>query len=402
MPTFRYVARTPGGTSTRGQIDAEDEAAAVRILTDRQLFPLTVSEKGPSGAARRQRGRIKPRRQADALQELADLLRAGVALDRSLEVLAAHSEDAAMRTELGHVRSRISEGASLAEALSESALGHNDVLLVNVVRAGEAGGFLEDALYRHSEFIERRLEIRRNVTGQLAYPAILFTIAITALVVLMVFFLPRFEALFMTQFAGRPLPGPTAALLALSRFLEHNGLLILLILAVIVVALWRLGSSEAGRLRIGRLKLRLPLVGRVLRYFTIARFSRTLGTLLKSGVPLLRALAIAKTAAGNRYVERVVGDMIEPIERGESPARLFAATDVFPQTVSEMLAVGEDTGEMDRVLLNVADRYEREAIGRLSILVRMIEPSIIVLMAGLVLFVIVSVLLPLLELQQML
>ena len=402
MPTFRYVARTTGGESARGQIEAEDKAAAVRLLADRQLFALDVTEHNSAGGAkRRATGRIKPRRQADALRELADLLRAGVALNRSIEVLAAHTEDSILRVELEHIRFRVSEGAPLADALAESALGRNDPLLVNMVRAGEAGGFLEESLYRHSEFIERNVELRRNISGQLAYPAILFTISITALVVLLVFFVPKFQDLFVNQFAGRELPGPTAALMKLSEFLQRNGLLVLLIFGVVAVAIWRIGSTEAGRMAIGRLKLRLPLVGRVLRSFTIARFSRTLGTLLKSGVPLLGALEISKTAAGNCYVERVVGDMIGPIERGESPARLFAASDVFPQTVSEMLAVGEDTGEMDRVLLNIAERYEREAVSRLSILVRLIEPVIIVMMSGLVLFVIISVLVPLLELQQM-
>jgi type II secretion system protein F len=403
MPQFTYKAKKEDGSIVTGILQAESERGALDSLGRMGVFPLELSsrdeaESAPAPAARRGRRRARTADVALFTRQLGDLLKAGVPLNRALRTLAEQTSNQELSGVVSEIEKAVSSGSSLHEALGRFPRLFPP-LYASMVRAGEAGGFLEDALRRLASFLEKDQELRSRIASALAYPALLIVIGTFAVGFLMVFFIPRFSEIFKKL--GDDLPVPTQIVMAASSFLRDGWPFLLGGLAVAMVLLRRAAETRRGRRVLDRLRLRLPLFGEVVRKSAVARFARTLGTLLKSGVPILEALSISKEALGNAVLRDDVDEAAAGVRQGRSLAEILRRTRSFPPMVTDMIAVGEESGNLDEVLLQVADSYDAQVDRAVRVFVALFEPALLVLMAALVGFVVISMLLPVFSLSSM-
>ncbi len=398
MPEFSYIARDSTGQKVAGTVSADGQREVMAALAARSLFPVKVQADSPVIESKRVR-RVPAQLMATAYGQMADLLRSGVPLLRTLEVLQKQTSHARLDHVLGQVHREVEDGATLAEGMAQFPRVFSE-MAVSMLRAGGEGGFLEEALTRVAEFTEAQEELKRRTVGAMVYPIILATVGSIVVTTLIVFFVPQFEDLFAELRERGELPLVTDGLLWLSDQLWRWGLVIL---AAAAGAIWyarvRL-DTEAGRLWWDRAKLRVPLAGPIFRSLAVARFCRVLGTLLKNGVPILRSLEIASAAVANRVLAQAIQDATEHISAGQPLAEPLAESGQFPPTVIEMIAVAEQSNTMEKVLLDVADTLERHTWRRLDMGVRLIEPFLLTLLASVVLVVVVALLLPLLKMTQ--
>ncbi len=398
MPEFTYTARDNAGEKVSGSIAAENRREALATLSAKALFPIevdTTSKVVEDARVRRVPGQLL----AVAYGQLSDLLRSGVPLLRALEVLQNQTSHAALKHTLHQVHRHVKDGATLAEAMSRFRRVFGD-MAVSMVRAGGEGAFLEEALARVAAFTETQDDLRKRTLGAVAYPAVLAVVGTVVVTVLIVFFVPKFDELFARLRDRGELPALTEWLLWTSR--QLGGWLGLLILAVVVLGGWSLAwrlRTDSGRLWFDRIKIRLPLAGKIFLNLAVARFCRVLGTLLRNGVPILRSLEIAREATGNRVLGAAVADATENITAGQTLAEPLAASGRFPPTVVEMIAVGEQSNNLEEVLPNIADSLERQTWRRLDLAVRLLEPALLVILAGVVLVVVLALLLPVFRLM---
>ena len=335
---------------------------------------------------------------ATTYSQLAALLRSGVPLLRSIDVLRNQSSHAGLVQILDDVHGRVEEGARLGDAMArhERAFGE---MSTSIIRAGEEGGFLEDALDRVAIFTEQQDEMKSQVLGALAYPIFLAVVGTIIVNVLVIFFVPQFEDLFSDLRDQGELPMVTDWLLALSHFMQQWGLVVLAgMVVVFIVGRARLATDE-GKLLRDRVRLRLPGAGPIYLDMAVARFCRVLGTLLNGGVPILRSLRISSDATGNRVLAAAVQEAAENISAGEALATPLAQSGHFPPTVVEMIAVAEESNTLETVLTDVADTLERHAWRRLNLFVRLLEPVMLLVLAGAVLVVVIALLLPVLKMS---
>jgi general secretion pathway protein F/type IV pilus assembly protein PilC len=267
-------------------------------------------------------------------------------------------------------------------------------LTISMVRAGEEGSFLEDTLKRIADFTEHQEELKGRVIGAMAYPAFLVVVGTLILIGMLVFFVPKFEPLFDRMRADGTLPSATVGLLAVSNFLQNRGWMALVAIPVLFLIIQKQFSDEAGRRRFDALRLKLYGVGQVVRSLAIARFCRVLGTLLHNGVPILNSLRITKDATGNKVLSDAIGEAAEHVSSGRSLAQPLAECKQFPVDVIEMISVGEEANNLEQVLVNVADKMERQTNRQLDLVVRLLEPAMLVVMAGIILFVLLALMLP--------
>ncbi len=394
MATYEYLARTPGGKEVRGRLDADNEAAALRALDDRELYPVRVDEQAPA-AAPRFLGRIKPALVGVVYGQLADLLRAGVPMLRALETLARSVSNQRLKTILVSVRDDVASGQTLADALAAHPATFPS-LHSAMVRAGERAGFLEDVLTNLSEFLERQDELRSKVRGALIYPSLLTGLGVVALIVVLTVLVPRFRPLF----TGMDLPAPTLVLFALSDLLTVRWPLLLALAVLAALGLRAFVRSDWGRLRWERLKMRIPVFGRAVRMVAITRFCRILGTMLANGVPILQTLQISKDAAGSVVMGESIEKAAENVRAGEPLARPLKDSGVFPPEIIEMIAVAEESNQLEKVLLHVAETVERRTNRQVDQAVRLIEPLILILLATTIGFVAVGLLYPIFTISQ--
>lgn len=398
MQEFTYIARNAAGEKLTGTLVAASREEAVGMLGGRALYPVKVEprvENRLGGMARR-----KPRAQQIAVLfgQLADLLRSGVPLLRSLEVLQRQTSNARLKLMIEDLRARVEEGASLADAMGRDVRVFGE-MAVSMVRAGGEGGFLEESLDRVAEFTEKQEDLRSRVIGALAYPTILAVVGATIVTVLMIFFVPQFSELFSQLRANDRLPMLTDWLLWLSDALRQWGwLLLALLVGLTWLARVKL-ATEAGRHWLDRLKLKLPVGGTIFLNLAVARFCRVLGTLLRNGVPILKALEISSDATGNRVLGEAICAAAENISAGERLAVPLAACGHFPPAVIEMVAVAEESNTLERVLLEIADGLERRTWRQLDLFVRLLEPFMLLIMAALVLAVVIALLLPMIRMS---
>jgi len=397
MPEFAYTARDKTGRQVTGTINATGQREAMAVLSSRALYPTDLQSHEPSGSrVRMGRGRVPRQKLATTYAQMADLLQSGVPLLRTLAVLREQTAHARLRHVLGEVHQRVEDGSTLAEAMAR----YQDVfgeMAVSMVRAGGEGGFLEEALARVAEFTDASEDLRKRTVGAMVYPLFLLAFGVVVVTVLLVFFVPKFDELFARLRERNELPAPTEWLLATSSFVQSFGIFIL---AGLVAAGWfarRWLATEDGRLWWDRVKLRLPMAGGVFLSLAVARFCRVLGTLLRNGVPILRSLEISSDATGNRILGAAIADATENISAGQPLAEPLAASGQFPPTVMEMIAVAEQANNLENVLIQVADSLERNTWRRLDLLVRMLEPVMLLILAGVVLLVVVALLLPVLK-----
>jgi general secretion pathway protein F/type IV pilus assembly protein PilC len=397
MSDFQYVARAAGGQQVTGVLSAGSEQEALSVLAGKALFPLRLQLAPEAVAQRKKRTRrVRPKHLALAYSQLSDLLRSGVPLLRSLELLEHKASNASLKAVLEVVRQDIAEGTRLAEAMRKHPKVFND-LAISMVRAGEEGAFLEDVLKRIADFTEHQEMLKSRVVGAMVYPAFLVVMGTVVVTAMLTFFVPKFTPIFERMSSKGSLPAATTWLLWMSDGLQQYGLIILLVLGGAAAYLWRLAQTQEGRLWFDKARLRVVGAGPIFRNFAISRFCRILGTLLKNGVPILESLRIAKDAAGNKVLAMAIASAAENVSTGKSLAEPLRQCGEFPMEIVEMIAVGEEANNLEQVLIDVADTLERQTNRTLDMFVRMLEPVMLTVMAGIVLFVVVALLLPILQ-----
>jgi general secretion pathway protein F len=397
MSDFQYVARGAGGQQVTGVLTAGTEQEALSALAGKALFPLRL-QLAPETVAQRkkQTRRVRPKHLAVAYSQLSDLLRSGVPLLRSLELLEHKAANSSLKAVLEIVRQDVSEGTRLGDAMRKHPKVFND-LAVSMVRAGEEGAFVEDVLKRIADFTEHQEMLKSRVVGAMIYPAFLVVMGSAVVTAMLTFFVPKFTPIFERMSAKGSLPAATTWLLWMSETLQQYGLILILVGAGVAYYVWRLLQRDAGRLWFDKARIRVWGAGPIFRNFAISRFCRILGTLLKNGVPILESLRIAKDAAGNKVLALAIGDAAENVSTGKSLADPLSKCGEFPMEIVEMIAVGEEANNLEQVLIDVADTLERQTNRTLDMFVRMLEPVMLTVMAGIVLFVVVALLLPILQ-----
>ena len=392
MAVFAYKALDSAGQNLSGNVPAPSRAAAIDLLSQKGLIPVAIEETQEVAA-----GRISPAASEAFLRELSNLLAGGVPLSRGLHILSRETSQASAKKQWTAIHDDVVGGASLAESISRWPRTFSKVQ-VAMVRAGETGGFLEIVLGQIADFRARERDLKSKVKGALVYPCILAVLSCAVLIFLLTFFIPRFSGIFMEFKAS--LPGLTLAIIAASQIVTKYGLVTLAVVAVAVVLAQRGLKSQAGRRYLEAALLKIPAVGVVLSRFARVRFCRMLGTLLGAGVPLISALKVAREAIGNQTLSDAVALSIDDVQRGESLAKsLSACPELFPGSVTEVIAVAEETGRLDKELIRLAATNEEELDRRLRVLVTLAEPVLLFVMAAIVGTVVIGMLLPVLTLQ---
>ena len=352
------------------------------------------ASKGLFGSKRKVRSQLL----ATTLSQMADLLESGVPLLRTLEVLSRQSSHPYLSEVLDDIRQQVSEGATLDAAFARHPDVFND-LMISMVRAGGEGGFLEDVLKRTAMFIEEQEDLKARVVGAVTYPILLGIAGFTATTVLIVFFVPKFSELFDRLRQRGELPSLTIGLLGLSDFLRAYGLFV--VVALVALAFWlrnQLKTERGLELR-DRLKLKVPLAGKIYLNLAVARFCRVLGTLLNNGVPILHALEISSDSTGNRMLSTAIRQAAENITSGESLSQPLAACGLFPGTVVEMISVAEESNNLEKVLVEISNGIERRTQRQLDLMVRLLEPMMLLVMASVILVVVIALLLPVFQMS---
>ncbi len=397
MPEFTYVAREASGQKVTGVLEAASRREVLTQLANRSLYPVSVEATG--GAEPRVRLRRVPAQLlAATYSQLSDLLRNGVPLLRALEILRRQSSNRVLRDLLLEVYRRVEDGASLGDAMAryEPVFGE---MAVSMIRAGGEGGFLEESLARVAEFTSIQEDLRKRTLGAMAYPAVLAVFGVLVVMLLMIFFVPRFEPLFENLRQRNELPWVTEFLLASSTYLQRWSPVVF---GGIFGGLWlfrRWLNTDRGKWWRDRLKLSLPVAGKIFCNLAVARFCRVLGTLLRNGVPIVRALEIASQATGNRLLGEAVQKATENITAGQTLAEPLARSGRFPLTVVEMIAVAEQSNTLDSVLLDIADTLEKNTWRQLDLAVRLLEPAMLMLLAAMVLMLVIALLYPVLKMS---
>jgi general secretion pathway protein F/type IV pilus assembly protein PilC len=394
VPEFAYEAMNGGGQRNQGTLVANSEREVMAMLDARGLFPVRITPAKSRSGTRRWGLRIRSRYMTAFYSQLADLLHSGVPLLRSLDVLERQSSHPGLKETVREIRAKVADGTSLAEAMAQHPRAFNE-LAVSMVRAGQEGGFLEDVLKRISDFTENQDDLKSKVVGAMAYPIFLAIVGFLVLNILVIFFVPKFEPIFKKLEEKGELPALTKGLMGTSHFLQGPGGLAVLALAVGGgFAFWSWSKTPAGRLIVDGWRLRLPGAGTIYLHYALSRFTRILGTMLHNGIPILPSLRIAKDSTGNRVLADAIEKSAENIKAGDSLAAPLAACKYFPRDVVEMIAVGEESNSLETVLVNVAEGLEKRTSRQLDLFVRLLEPMMLLVMAGVTLLVVAGLLLP--------
>ncbi|MCC7138171.1 MAG: type II secretion system F family protein [Planctomycetes bacterium] len=362
---------------------------------------------GPRGAApaaapkaeKRPRGRASVKALTQFTTQLSTLQDAGLPIVRSLKILEGQMDRGPLKSTLVDVTEDVESGSALSDALAKHPESF-DGLYTNMVKAGEAGGVLDVILSRLAGFMDKAQKLRKRVRGAMVYPAVVLFVTVSILLLIMIFVVPKFEEVFKQIPGIGELPAITRSLQSISRFLVERWYVLLIGIVLLVVGYRAFKMSAPGRRFFDRVKLRLPIVGRLTRKIVVARFSRTLGTLIASGVPILEALTICRNTAGNVVLEEALEKVHASVREGESIAEPLGECGIFDDIVVNMIDVGEETGELDKMLMKVADNYDDEVDVEVSSLVSVIEPLLILFMGGAVFVIVLGLFLPLMKLIQ--
>jgi type IV pilus assembly protein PilC len=423
MPKFSYVAMDAKGREVSGTLDTDNSASAIAKLREMGYFPTNVSEMGgraeknPAATAAAALGetrapakrgflkmelklpaflggRVKSKELTAVTRQLATLIDAGLPLVRGLNVLRKQEKNLTMKRVLGEIAESVESGSTFSEALAQ----HPKIfprLYVNMVRAGEAGGVLDVTLNRLAEFQEKAQKIKGKVVSAMVYPCVVLTVAIGILFFLMIVVIPKFEEVFRDLLEGQGLPALTQAVLQFSRVLKDKFLFVFLTIVAVVVAVKLLAKTTKGRYIVDKIKINAPIFGDLVRKVGISRFTRTLGTLIASGVPILQALNIVRETAGNAVIAEAVGRVHDSVKEGESIVQPLEASGVFPPMVVSMVDVGEETGALPDMLLKIADTYDDEVDNAVAAMTSLLEPILIVFLALVVGTIVISLFMPL-------
>ncbi len=403
MPKFIYKAKKGPKEVTGGTIEAETKAAAISKLSQMGYFPIDVSE--VSGLEGRPKGigyalfrTIGTRDISTFTRQLSNLLGSGVTLLRALNVLVGQTENRYFSGIIQDIHDQVKDGKTLSQNLARHPRFFSS-LYVSMVRSGEVGGALEDVLNRLADFSEKEDELRSRIRSAMAYPILMAVVGIGTIIVLLAFVIPRLVTMFEDM--GEILPLPTRMLVTLSGWLTSYWWLIAALIFLIIFVVKRRRRSPEGRLAIDRLKLRMPLLGDLIQKAEIARFGRTLGTLLSNGVPILQSIDVVSQTMTNEVLQQEVKKVHSNVAQGLSLTRAIKESSRFPGFVVNLVAVGEEGGLLERSLLRIADTYEREVDRTVKVMTALLEPAMILVMGGVVGFIVISMLLPIFQINVM-
>ena len=427
MATFQYIAKDSSGAERRGVVEAADRNAAISAVRAQGLLPTALGEvKGqPSPQPARKSGKAaaKPAKKGGALnkeikinirlpkflqgkiktkiltqftRQLATLVNAGLPLMRGIEVLKRQMHDSQMVEALNGISENISAGGTFSEALSAYPKIF-DRLYVNMVKAGEAGGVLEVVLGRLAEFAEKSERIKNKVKGAMIYPTVVLFAAIGITAFLLVAVIPKFQQVFNDMLGGQELPAVTQYVMQASEFVQHNGLQIFLAVVALVVIKKVIGKTEKGAYFFDALSLKMPVTGTLAQRSAVSKFTRTLGTLLSSGVPILQSLTIVRDTTGNRVLTKAIQNVHDAVKEGESMTQPLSQCKVFPPMVTSMVEVGEETGALADMLTRIANTYDDEVDNAVAGMTAAIEPALIIVLALVVGTIVIAMFLPMVK-----
>ena len=426
MATFQYIAKDASGAERRGTVEAGDRSSAIAAVRAQGLLPTALGEvksaasapapkKGakPAKAPAKKaglnkniqiniklpgflRGRVKTKVLTQFTRQLATLVNAGLPLMRGLEVLKRQMKDAQMVEALNGISENISAGGTFSEALTAYPKIF-DKLYVNMVKAGEAGGVLEVVLGRLAEFAEKSERIKNKVKGAMIYPCVVLVAAVGITWFLLVAVIPKFQQVFNDMLGGAALPPITQFVIDASEFMQNNGLQIALTVVALVVLYKVIAKTEKGAYFFDALKLKMPVTGTLAQRSAVSKFTRTLGTLLSSGVPILQSLTITRDTTGNRILTQAIQDVHDAVKEGESMTQPLSQCKVFPPMVVSMVEVGEETGALADMLTRIANTYDDEVDNAVAGMTAAIEPALIIVLAVVVGTVVIAMFLPMVK-----
>jgi len=398
MPTYRYVAKDQEGHSIAGISKVASQAHLVDSLRKKDLVIISIAEQPEKRRLFASSRKVKLEDIVLFSRQLATMVDSGIPLLQSLDILAEQVEGSSFRVIILKLRNDVETGNSLSAALAKHPQAFSS-LYVNMTKAGESSGMLDDILDRLATYLEKMAALRRKIRSALVYPAVVVSMAVTITAFLMLKVIPTFKGIFETL--GGTLPLPTRILIAISDLMSHYflyglGLLILMIIGIIAYI-----RTEKGRLNRDRVLLKIPIIGKLFQKLTVARFSRTLATLVKSGVPILGSLEIVGKTSGNKIIELCIEEARNSIREGENIAGPLSKGGVFPPMVVRMIAVGEETGQLEKMLSKIADFYDEQVEASVSALTSIIEPVIIAFLGIVVGGIVVSMFLPIFKLTEL-
>ena len=421
MPKFSYVAMDSRGKETKGTLDVANQNEAIGRLKEMGYFPTKVVEtdktkdkradtKSKAGAKAGAKkgsinikipglgGKVKPKILTIFTRQLATLVDAGLPLLRGLRVLEKQERNATLKEIISKLALSIEGGSTFSEALAQHPKVFNK-LYVNMVKAGELGGVLEVVLQRLAEFMEKAQKIKGKVIAAMFYPVAVMIVAVAILAVLMVWVVPKFKEIFKDMLPGSGLPAFTQLVLGISDMIANNFIVTAGGVIAFIIGLKLFSKTKTGRRLIDKFKLNMPALGPVISKVAISRFTRTLGTLVSSGVPILQALTIVKETSGNVVVGNAVAAVHESVKEGETITAPLEASKVFPPMVVSMVDVGEQTGALPEMLMKIADNYDEEVDNAVAAMTSLLEPIMIVFLAVIVGSIVIALFLPLIALM---
>ncbi len=402
MSDFAYTAKTSNGQKCAGVIAAATRTEAMQRLRSQALFPMTVVSQESNQPAWTKISlpvRVTKEQTADFCTQLADLLTNGVPMLESLHILSDATENPRLRETTLRIHDAVSQGDSLDIAMGKESAIFSELTL-SMVRAGQEGAFLEEALQRTAMFLRKQDEMRSKIVGALTYPIILGIVGTVITSLMVVFLVPKFQPFFdRLEQNGSGLPLITVLLLGTSHLMLNYGVFVLLAVAAIAFGIFRLIKTDTGQRVLDRVKLKTPMVGMIFHDAAVSRACRVLGTMLRNGVPLLKSLRISSESTGNILLAEAMMKSADNVTAGDSLSKPLAASGLIPPQIMAMIRVAEESNSLDEVLVKIADRIDNRIERRLEVLVRMIEPMMLILIGSMVMFVIIGVLLPVFDLN---
>ncbi|MGC8684383.1 MAG: type II secretion system F family protein [bacterium] len=394
MAVFTWEGMKRTGEIVKGNIEAQNESAVVALLRQQDIRPINIKEKRAAfdlGKLNLFKEKVKGKDLAVFTRQFATMIDAGLPLVQCLEILGSQQQNKTFQKTIKDIKASIEGGSTFTAALKK----HPDIfdaLYTNLVAAGEAGGMLDTILARLATYIEKSEKLKGRVKGAMIYPIVVLSVAVGAVAVLLLFVIPIFAKMFAD--VGAALPAPTQFVLDLSNFLKHYIIYMIIGIAAIYFAIRSYYKTANGKLVIDGLLLKLPVFGELIRKNAVARFTRTLSTMISSGVPVMEGLEIVARTSGNQIIENAIMKARESIAAGKTIAEPLAQTKVFPSMVVQMISVGEATGNMDAMLSKIADFYDEEVDAAVAAMTSLIEPLLIVFLGGVIGGLVVAMYLP--------
>jgi type IV pilus assembly protein PilC len=397
MPVFKYTGKNRSGATLKGAFEAADEAAALATLRRQGVQNPTVKAKSKEIEFKIPgfEPKVSEKDLVTFTRQFATMIDAGLPLVQCLEILGGQSENKAFSTIINKVRGDVETGSTFAEALRKHPKAFPD-LYVNMVAAGEAGGILDTILNRLAAYIEKTMALKKKVKGAMVYPSVVIVVAVGVVCLMLIFVIPTFEKMFK-DFGGS-LPGVTQMVVDMSHFLQSYWWIVLSVIGGAIFGLKQWRRSAAGQRQSDAMSLKLPVIGPLVRKVAVAKFTRTLGTLISSGVPILDGLDIVARTAGNKVIEEGILKTRQAISEGKTIAEPLQQTKVFPPMVVQMIGVGESAGALDTMLSKIADFYDEEVDSAVGALSSMLEPFIMVFLGVALGFIVIAMYLPVFKL----